>query len=164
MCAFTRPGRTSFPLASRTRSNGPGIFSAGAIRAMRSPSMRRACRSRTRQGSPRVTSVPFRIRSRIVSSVSRKDVPGSGEADLGVELLAEPVEDDDLVLEELAPVLRVPLGLDLLVGLPLLLDPRVVLEVVDRLAVHVRQLLEVVDGLPLEAPRQRPGRVDARER
>ena len=67
----------------------------------------------------------------------------SRQADFRVEFVDQPVEDDDLLLEELAPVLGVPLGLDLLVGLPLLLDPGVVLQVVDRLAVRIGQLLEV---------------------
>ena len=116
-------------------------------------------------GLPKVMIVPFWIRSRIGASSSFSSSGARGrlrQADFGVELVDQPVEVDDLVLEELAPVLGVPLGVDLLVGLPLLLDPGVVLQVVDRLAVRVGQLLEVVDGLPLEAPGEGPGRVDRR--
>ena len=44
-------------------------------------------------------------------------------------------------------VVVVPLGLDLVVGLALLLNPGVVLEVVDSLAVMVRQFEHVVNAL-----------------
>src|SRR6266702_7500098 len=126
MWALTSPGSTTFPLASRTRSKGPSMAAAGARRAIRPSSRSRACPSSTRHGLPRVRTVPFRIRIRIRL-----------EADLSVERRDQLLEVDDLVLEELAPVLGIPLRPELLVRLPLLLDPRVVLQVVDRLAVRV---------------------------
>src|SRR3990172_13156100 len=69
------------------------------------------------------------------------------ETDSGVEFLDQGVDRFDLTLDA-GPVSRVlPLGQDFLVGFPLLLDPRVVLQVVDAPPVGVPQIERVVGVL-----------------
>ena len=54
---------------------------------------------------------------------------------------------DDFLLENLAPVAWIPLGSQFLGGLPLLFDPCIVFEIVDRLPVRVGEFLKVVGAL-----------------
>jgi len=64
-----------------------------------------------------------------------------------IELFDQLVEIAHLVLEQGAPVFRVPLFRQFVRCLPLLLDPSVILEVVDRLPLRVSQFLEVINSL-----------------
>jgi len=71
-------------------------------------------------------------------------VRDASEPDARVELGDRGVEVGGLGRDRGPVAVVVPLTLDLLVGLPLLLDPGVVLEVVDALLLGVGQLLHVV--------------------
>jgi ABC-type dipeptide/oligopeptide/nickel transport system ATPase subunit len=76
--------------------------------------------------------------------------------DLFVEVVDEPVDFAHTFLNPQPVLAVVPLGLELFHVLPLLLDPGVVLEIVDAKPFVVGQFERVVDGLPLEGTGDRP--------
>ena len=69
-----------------------------------------------------------------------------GRANLGVECPDQLVGVNNYVLEQAAPIIRIPLFVEFLESLPLLFDPRVILEVVYGLPLLVSEFLEIVQA------------------
>ena len=69
-----------------------------------------------------------------------------GRANLGVECPDQLVGVNNYVLEQAEPIIRIPLFVEFLESLPLMFDPRVILEVVYGLPLLVSEFLEIVQA------------------